>query len=166
MYQPIVRYHLDEHDDWVAELGCLHFQHVRHKPPWQDREWVTSVKGREGKVGRMLNCVKCVSRAPADHGEGVAANSLRLPAGLAAYKTTPLFDQHNAPGGLQKEHATASGVWALLHVLSGSLVYCFSVESKDVSYEIGAAQPRVIVAEQPHFIVVDRPVTFQLEFYR
>lgn len=41
MEQPIISYHKDEEDDWVAELGCGHNQHVRHDPPWQLRPWVT-----------------------------------------------------------------------------------------------------------------------------
>jgi len=35
MKQPIIGYHKDEKDDWVAELRCGHNQHVRHNPPWQ-----------------------------------------------------------------------------------------------------------------------------------
>ena len=43
----IVAYHADELGDWVAELDCGHGQHVRHDPPWQVREWVTTERGRE-----------------------------------------------------------------------------------------------------------------------
>lgn len=66
MKQPICGYHLDEHEDWVAELTCGHFQHVRHNPPWSNREWVTTAAGRDEKLGVMLNCVKCEEGAPAD----------------------------------------------------------------------------------------------------
>ena len=37
MKQPIVGFHKDEEDDWVADLACGHTQHVRHNPPWQLR---------------------------------------------------------------------------------------------------------------------------------
>jgi hypothetical protein len=66
MKQPIVAYHQDEHGDWVAELGCDHFQHVRHDPPWQLRPWVLSEKGRAEKIGMELNCKKCDSGAAKD----------------------------------------------------------------------------------------------------
>ncbi|MCV6623091.1 MAG: DUF3565 domain-containing protein, partial [Cellvibrionaceae bacterium] len=37
MKQPIVGYHQDEENHWVARLACGHFQHVRHDPPWTNR---------------------------------------------------------------------------------------------------------------------------------
>ena len=66
MDQPIVGFHLDEHGDWVAELACGHFQHVRHNPPWVNRPWVTTAEGREAALGRMLECRKCDAGAPPD----------------------------------------------------------------------------------------------------
>jgi hypothetical protein len=59
MEQPITGFHKDEFNDWVAELACGHYQHVRHDPPWQNRPWVESAKGREEKLGFRLNCKKC-----------------------------------------------------------------------------------------------------------
>jgi hypothetical protein len=32
MKQAIVGYHKDDDNDWVAQLHCGHFQHVRHIP--------------------------------------------------------------------------------------------------------------------------------------
>ena len=59
-------YHTDDLNDWVAELRCGHFQHVRHNPPWQNRPWVESEEGRASKLGLLLNCSKCDEGAPAD----------------------------------------------------------------------------------------------------
>jgi len=56
----IVGYHLDAERHWVAELECGHGQHVRHDPPWQVREWVTTDAGRTAHLGMILNCVRCV----------------------------------------------------------------------------------------------------------
>jgi len=66
MNQKIVGYHQDELGDWVAELSCNHFQHVRHNPPWMNRQWVTTHEGRRSKLGESLNCIKCDSGAPED----------------------------------------------------------------------------------------------------
>lgn len=66
MNQPIARFHLDIENDWVAELACGHFQHVRHKPPWIQRPWVVTEEGRESMVGELLDCKKCDSGAPPD----------------------------------------------------------------------------------------------------
>lgn len=59
----IVGFHKDEEGHWVADLECGHTQHVRHDPPWQVREWVTTPEGRASRVGTELECVKCVQEA-------------------------------------------------------------------------------------------------------
>lgn len=59
MQQAIIGFHLDEENDWVADLACGHAQHVRHNPPWQNRPWVMTEEGRKEKVGVRLECKKC-----------------------------------------------------------------------------------------------------------
>lgn len=66
MQQGITGFHIDDQQDWVAELACGHFQHVRHKPPWINRPWVMSESGRQKMLGESLNCVKCDKGEPAD----------------------------------------------------------------------------------------------------
>lgn len=66
MQQQIAGYHLDENEDWVAELTCGHFQHVRHNPPWMNRPWVVTAKGRDSMLGAVLICKKCEQKAPPD----------------------------------------------------------------------------------------------------
>lgn len=57
--QPITRFRRDEAGDWIADLACGHSQHVRHRPPWELRPWVTTPEGREGHLGLRLNCPLC-----------------------------------------------------------------------------------------------------------
>lgn len=59
----IVGFHTDDEGHWVADLECGHTQHVRHDPPWQVREWVTTPEGRASRIGTELECVKCVQEA-------------------------------------------------------------------------------------------------------
>lgn len=66
MRQPIIGYHKDENNDWVAELACGHNQHVRHNPPWTIRPWVTTQTGREKHLGNKLDCKKCDRNEPKD----------------------------------------------------------------------------------------------------
>ncbi|WP_455217263.1 DUF3565 domain-containing protein [Kaarinaea lacus] len=55
----IIGFHQDEQGDWVADLECGHTQHVRHRPPWQERSWVISEEGRNQRLGQTLPCKKC-----------------------------------------------------------------------------------------------------------
>lgn len=66
MKRAITGYRKDEENDWVAELACGHFQHVRHNPPWTNRPWVESIPGREEMLDRLLNCKKCDAFAQRD----------------------------------------------------------------------------------------------------
>ncbi|MGH9170211.1 MAG: DUF3565 domain-containing protein [Acidimicrobiales bacterium] len=59
MNQPITGFHQDAEGDWVAELACGHNQHVRHKPPFQERSWVLTQQGRNGRLGTELGCPLC-----------------------------------------------------------------------------------------------------------
>jgi len=66
MHQAITGFKKDEHGDWVAVLTCGHGQHVRHNPPWMNRDWVVTDEGRESAVGRTLDCKKCDRGEPVD----------------------------------------------------------------------------------------------------
>jgi hypothetical protein len=62
----IVGFHLDDQGDWVAELECGHFQHVRHDPPWTNRPWTQTAQGRDSVIGQTLGCRKCDRGEPRD----------------------------------------------------------------------------------------------------
>ena len=66
MNQAITGFHKDEQGDWVAELHCGHFQHVRHNPPWVSRPWVITDQGRDDMLGHQLFCKKCQEGALKD----------------------------------------------------------------------------------------------------
>lgn len=55
----IVGFHLDEAQDWVADLECGHTVHMRHNPPWQNRPWVLTEAGRASKLGVPVDCLPC-----------------------------------------------------------------------------------------------------------
>ncbi|UPW18803.1 DUF3565 domain-containing protein [Agarivorans sp. TSD2052] len=66
MKRVIVGFQLDSEQHWVARLACGHVQHVRHIPPWQNRPWVATYKGRSSMLGQHLSCTKCLDLAPRD----------------------------------------------------------------------------------------------------
>ena len=59
MKRKIIGFDKDDEGDWRAALECGHHQHVRHKPPLINREWVLTEEGRREKLGATLDCKKC-----------------------------------------------------------------------------------------------------------
>jgi tellurite resistance-related uncharacterized protein len=87
-----------------------------------------------------------------------------LPAGLVAYRRTPVFDQDTIPAGLRREHRTAAGVWGVITVLEGRLRFR-SLDPISETVLIPGA-PIAAAPQQPHEIAPDGPVRFFVEFYR
>ena len=56
----------DEHGDWVAVLSCGHTQHVRHRPPWQNRPWVLDPEQRQARLGSPFGCGWCAGERSHD----------------------------------------------------------------------------------------------------
>jgi tellurite resistance-related uncharacterized protein len=91
------------------------------------------------------------------------AMSDELPAGLKAYKRTPVFDQDTLPKGLRREHRTKAGVWALIHVLEGRLRYrTLDPPSETV---LTPEKPGIIQPEQPHEVEPLGSMRMFVEFY-
>ena len=93
-----------------------------------------------------------------------------LPANVVLYKTTPEFNQESVPGGLQRNHTTAAGVWGRIVVHEGSLRYV--IEAPEVEEHLREEHllvPGVVGIVEPqvaHHVVIDGPVRFCVEFHR
>jgi len=59
MERRITGFAQDDEGHWVAELECGHRQHMRHRPPFERREWVTTPEGRASRVGVTVTCKTC-----------------------------------------------------------------------------------------------------------
>src|SRR5690348_14026366 len=105
MDRRIVGFRRDGDGDWIADLECRHSQHVRDRPPFQERPWVTTARGRQGRVGTPLPCPLC------DRAE--------LPDGLTVTGSMGPFDETSVPAALLRTHQLRPRTWGQLHVLSG-----------------------------------------------
>ena len=45
MHRAMTGFRRDDDGDWVAELSCLHNQHIRHEPPFWEAAWVEDDEG-------------------------------------------------------------------------------------------------------------------------
>ncbi len=145
----ILGFHQDQVGDWVAELSCLHNQHVRHRPPFQVRPWVARAEGRARHVGTEIDCPPCARAEP--------------PAGLAVVRTAGPFDAATLPAGLLKDHVVADGTWGCLHVLEGRVTFCLRAEPPSI-VDLGAGEQQNIPPGLPHALILAGPVRLTIDF--
>jgi len=148
--RPIVAFAIDAHGDWTAALSCGHRQHVRHKPPFMVREWITTAQGRDGMLGSLLDCVRC--------------DRFEIPEEFLPYKRTPEFDHTTVPAALRRDHSTKPGVWAKIVVVDGRLRY--RVESLNTDIELSRDRTGVVLPEVLHHVEPVGEVRFYVQFYR
>jgi tellurite resistance-related uncharacterized protein len=149
MQRWIVGFHQDEDGDWVAELSCLHNQHIRHRPPFQERRWVLDETERAARVGAELDCPLC------DRAE--------LPEGLRLVRTAGPFDAETLPPALRKQHRVAERTWGLLRVDQGSVWFTL-VGDPPLHLRVDAGHQQPIPPGMDHSLTVEGPVRLVVEF--
>ena len=147
----ITGFHVDESGDWVADLACGHAQHVRHQPPWQNREWVLTERARADHLGTTLDCLFC--------------NMPTLPHNAVIYKQTKEFNSDTVPKGLLANHQTKPGTWGCIVVLDGSLLYTIE-QPKTASWMLRPGVNGIVAPAQLHRVRPHGHVRFRVEFLR
>jgi tellurite resistance-related uncharacterized protein len=87
-----------------------------------------------------------------------------LPQGLHPYKTTPVFTRDTVPPGLLRDHATKAGVWGLVHVLSGAVVYRISDPFEE--HRLGPGDAGVVEPQVLHSVDLSDDAAFYVEFWK
>lgn len=149
MEREITGFHADEDGHWVAELSCLHGQHIRHQPPFRNAAWVIEAAGRAARIGAPLDCPLC------DRAE--------LPDGLVRDRVTSTWDETSAPRALQRNHRVARGVWGQLGVDSGAIRFVAQT-TPVIDRVVSAGEFQPIPPELEHQVEVIGPVRFAVEF--
>jgi tellurite resistance-related uncharacterized protein len=89
----------------------------------------------------------------------------KLPENVQAYKKTKTFNENDIPHGLLNNHNTRKGVWGIINIVSGNLLYTIDSDpSEEVELNInyfGVVEPEVIHKVQPI-----GKVEFYVEFYK
>jgi tellurite methyltransferase len=142
-------FHRDEVGDWVAELDCLHSQHVRHRPPFQVREWVTTASGRAARIGSRIDCALC--------------DRLELPEGLELARTAGPFDAETIPAGLRRDHLVGDRTWGLLRVLEGAVGFAIET-APPVRVRLVAGEQQPIPPAVRHHLDVGEQVRLVVDF--
>jgi tellurite methyltransferase len=149
MIRKIVGFHQDEEGDWVAELSCLHSQHLRHQPPFFERPWVQVPSERAAAVGGGIECPLC------DRAE--------LPERLHIVRTAGPFDAESLPAGLRRAHRIANGNWGYLRVLEGAASLTMETEPPTrIRLKAGEGQP--IPPGVPHALSLQGAARLAIDF--
>lgn len=150
MQRAITDFRCDEAGEWVALLECGHRQHVRHRPPFQLREWILTPSGRSSRLGSPLSCPLC------DRAE--------MPDDLRWVRTTPVWDEHTLPAALRRAHRLAPGTWGRLVVSEGRVRFVGTTPLIDV--DLGAGSTQDIPPETTHHLELHGSVRLSIEFFR
>lgn len=81
----------------------------------------------------------------------------------APYKRTPMFDENTLPAALRREHRTKPGVWGIIRVAEGRLLYHVLDPVSDTILE--PSRPGLVLPDQPHFVEPLGSMRMQVEFY-
>ena len=141
MERSIVSFRADQEGEWVAELSCGHNQHVRHRPPFQDRHWVVDKADRDGRVGAPLDCPLC-ERA-------------ELPGALRLVRSGQHWDEESVPAGLVRSHRIANGTWGRIAVTEGRLRFS-ATTTPPLEVVLGPSEVQATVRFTIDLFAVDR----------
>ncbi|HEX3567344.1 MAG TPA: DUF3565 domain-containing protein [Acidimicrobiales bacterium] len=151
MDRTILRYHLDEVDEWVADLSCGHSQHIRHNPPFLEHAWVLDATGRDERLGQLIECPLC--------------DRYEIPEGYRLGRTTTEWDEGSMPIALRRSHRLARGVWGRIVMSEGRMRF---VSETDPVFDliITPDAPQPIPPELAHRVEPLGPVRFAIQFFR
>ena len=151
MNRTIAGFHQDDAGEWVAELSCLHTQHVRHRPPFRLAAWVLDDAERVARIGTLLDCPLC-GRA-------------ELPEGLRVARATETWDERTMPVALRAAHRVAAGTWGRLRVQQGRIRLRLQTDPP-LELLVGPENLQPIPPEVEHEVEPLGEVRFSVEFLR
>jgi tellurite resistance-related uncharacterized protein len=80
---------------------------------------------------------------------------------MSPYKSTPVFDEYSLPAALRRDHSTKAGVWGVIRVLEGELLYERAGEARTLD----PMTPALILPEEKHRVEPLGPMRMQVDFY-
>lgn len=88
-----------------------------------------------------------------------------LPSDVVAYGRTPDFTPETLPDALKSAHSTKPGVWGLIHVLEGRLLYALEPPHRGLTV-LAERETAPIPPEIPHRVAFTEGGRFFVEFYK
>jgi len=88
-----------------------------------------------------------------------------IPDGFAPYSRSRDFTPDTLPKQLSASHSTKAGIWGLLHVLEGEVLYRLDAP-RSGEVRVGAGQKVVIEEGARHSVSFIQAGRFYIEFYK
>ena len=88
-----------------------------------------------------------------------------LPEQVVAYEQTPEFTESSVPAALLRSHRTKPGVWGVIRVLEGELVYRI-LEPHVAEHVLAPGIDGIVEPANPHEVEPRGRVRFYVEFCR
>jgi tellurite resistance-related uncharacterized protein len=153
MIRSVVAFYTDLAGDWIAKLSCHHNQHVRHRPPFQERAWVLEPAGRAAHLGSAIDCPLC--------------DRCEFPEGLTILRRVGPWDQDSLPGGLLGAHRVPDGQWGRLLVAAGAIGFQFEADEMLGAFQLPlvAGSQQAIPPGAPHRLIPIGAVRLEIEFW-
>ena len=149
MQRAMTGFRRDDEGAWIAELSCLHRQHIRHDPPFWEAAWIEDEEAHARRIGEPLDCPLC------DRAE--------LPDGLQPSRTTATWDASTVPAALRRHHRVAAETWGLLEVEAGEVR--FQAETTPpLDVIVTSDHPQPIPPELDHRIEPSEDARFHITF--
>jgi tellurite resistance-related uncharacterized protein len=79
------------------------------------------------------------------------------------YRSTPVFTNDTLPDALRRAHSTKAGVWGLLKVLKGTILYV--TEETGECQMVQAPGTVMILPQQLHSVEPQGDIEMQVDFY-
>ncbi|KPL67805.1 hypothetical protein SZ64_06560 [Erythrobacter sp. SG61-1L] len=95
----------------------------------------------------------------------VSGRPKALPDGTAPYRSLGPFGPSDLPSGLLRRHRLAEGVWGLLRLQAGRVVFVWEDGSEERE-ELTAPAELVVPPQVPHHLEVEGDFSIALTFHR
>lgn len=81
-----------------------------------------------------------------------------------SYRSSPVFTEITLPSALRSEHSTKEGVWAVIEVLEGELLYAEIDPPSEQLLTPG--KPAVVSPQVRHYVTAIGHLRMRIDFYR
>jgi len=82
---------------------------------------------------------------------------------MAAYRSTPVFDEATLPSALRANHRTKTGTWGVINVLEGQLRLTFV--DPHASQMLSPGRPGLVNPGQTHFVTPVGALRMRVDFH-